>query len=117
MFSAAGKRAKLQGFLPAAFLSMRQKAFFHAIADFGGSEGIYLDCYLQGMFDDTNNRRCQMGTFKTLKTDLESMKTMAELGGILNYFLTEFVNKNIDRFMPDAARKIRAIQKLEKENQ
>ena len=90
---------------------------FHATADFGGSEGIYLDCYLQGIFDDTNNKRCEMGTFKTLKTDLESMKTMAELGGILNFFLTGFVNKNLDRFIPDAARKVQAIQKLEKENE
>lgn len=75
-----------------------------ANANFGVSEGIYLDCYLQGKFNDSGKEYLSIGTVKTLKTDIESMKTMSELGGILNYRLTEFVNQNIESFTPDKER-------------
>jgi len=84
---------------------------FHAIADFGGSEGIYLDCWLKGEFDNSENNSCKMGTFKTLNDDLESMKTMAELGGILNFYLSRFVNQNINCFTPDEELKQQAMYK------
>lgn len=82
---------------------------FHAIADFGGSEGIYLDCWLKGEFDSSGSDYCKMGTFKTLRDDLEGMKIMAELGGILNYFLSRFVNQNINCFTPDGELKQQAM--------
>jgi hypothetical protein len=82
---------------------------FHAIADFGGSEGIYLDCWLKGKFDGSGSDYCKMGTFKTLRDDLEGMKIMAELGGILNYFLSSFVNQNIKCFTPDEELKQQAM--------
>jgi|GEM_PF-1310463 len=82
---------------------------FCGMADFGGSEGIYLDCYLKGKFDKSGDDYCKMGTFKTLNDDLESMKIMAELGGILNFYLSQFVNKNIKSFMPDVELKQQAM--------
>jgi len=82
---------------------------FCGTADFGGSEGIYLDCYLKGKFDNSGNDFCKMGTFKTLNDDLEGMKVMAELGGILNYYLSKFVNQNIKSFMPDEELKQQAM--------
>jgi len=74
-----------------------------------GSEGIYLDCYLKGKFDNSGNDFCKMGTFKTLNDDLEGMRVMAELGGILNYYLSQFVNQNIKSFMPDEELKQQAM--------
>jgi hypothetical protein len=96
--------AILDYFLPEKFSVVRLTNYefdFHALADFGGSEGIYLDCWLAGSFDDTDETRCKMGTFKTLRDDLEGMKIMAELGGILNYHLSRFVNQNINSFSPE----------------
>jgi hypothetical protein len=74
---------------------------FQAVADYGGSEGIFLDCFIKGKFDDSEKRSLKMGTFKTLETDLNAMKTMAELGGILNHFLSGYVNSRIRRFTSD----------------
>jgi len=106
--------AILYYFLPENFKVVRLTNYefdFHAIADFGGSEGIYLDCWLNGEFDSSGETNCKMGTFKTLKVDLESMKVMAELGGILNFYLSRFVNQNINCFMPDGELKQQAMYK------
>ena len=86
---------------------------FNATAQFGGSEGIYIDCYLYGEFTEDERKvynsntgtiekevRRHIGTFKTLKADLDSMKTMGELCGSLVYFASEYVNKNIGRYTP-----------------
>ena len=86
---------------------------FNATAQFGGSEGIYIDCYLSGEFTEDERKiynfntgsvkkeiRRHIGTFKTLKTDLDSMKIMGELCGSLIYFASEYVNKNIGRYTP-----------------
>lgn len=81
---------------------------FQGVADFGGSEGIYLDCWLKWKYD---NFYCKMGTFKTLRDDLEGMKIMAELGGILNFYLSRFVNQNINCFTPDEELKRQAMSR------
>ena len=86
---------------------------FNATAQFGGSEGIYIDCYLYGEFTEDERKiynpntgtaekeiRRHIGTFKTLNTDLDSMKVMGELCGSLVYFASAYVNKNIDRYTP-----------------
>jgi len=86
---------------------------FNATAQFGGSEGIYIDCYLYGEFTEDERKvynhntgtteretRRHIGTFKTLNTDLDSMKVMGELCGVLVYFASEYVNKNIGRYTP-----------------
>ncbi len=114
----AKAEAILDYFLPENFSIVRLTNYefdFHAIADFGGSEGIYLDCWLSGSFDDTEETRCKMGTFKTLRDDLDGMKIMAELGGILNYHLSRFVNENINSFSPDKQLKQLAMHRAAQE--
>lgn len=94
---------------------------FKATAQFGGSEGIYIDCYLVGEYtEDKRTRynsetgqiepetRRHIGTFKTLKDDLESMKIMGELCGALTFYAHEYVNKHLDRYTP--AREIEAAR-------
>lgn len=76
---------------------------FLAVAKFGGSEGIYLDCWLQGSFDENHRDKIQTipcGTFKTLRDDLEAMKVMGELAGSLTYHESQYVNRELDRYSP-----------------
>ena len=76
---------------------------FFAVPSFGGNEGIYLDCYIKGNFDENDSevKTLNCGTFKTLNTDVESMKVMGELGGALTYYASLYVNQNIDRYTPE----------------
>lgn len=74
---------------------------FVPIVNFG-SEGIYLDCYLKGKFDESGRHSLRVGTLKTLERSLEAAKIMAELGGALLYHENQYVNKNIHRFTPQA---------------
>ncbi len=66
---------------------------------YGGSEGIYLDIYIDGYdYNEKEHYRRHIGTFKTLYEDNASMRTMALL---LADFVTEgtrFVNEFIDDF-------------------
>lgn len=71
---------------------------FVPITKFGGSEGIYTDCYLQGKFDDSGKTKCKIGTFKTLNTDLGSFLAMSQLGGAMSYYVGKYININIDRY-------------------
>jgi len=73
---------------------------FIAIVNFGGSEGIYLDCYLRGKFDESGRYQLNVGTIKTLRRDLEAMKLMGELGGILTYYADRYVNQHLHRYTP-----------------
>ena len=87
---------------------------FFATAQFGGSEGIYIDCYLRGEYTETERKFINyardgaletetvrsIGTFKTLKDDLESFKVMGELCGALMFYAHKYVNANIDRYTP-----------------
>ncbi len=68
--------------------------------NFGGSEGIYIDCYIEGKFDDSENTRLKCGTYKTLNDDLIAMQIMGELAGALTYYNRQYVNKEIDRYTP-----------------
>lgn len=70
---------------------------------FGSNEGIYLDCWLEGTLSDTQiskSERILCGVFKSLNTDLESVQTLAELGGSLTYYAKKYVNKELKRFYP-----------------
>jgi len=71
--------------------------------NFGGSEGIYLDCYIEGTFSEGKNdnkvERLSCGTFKTLEESLEAMKIMGKLAD-LTYFASKYVNREIDRYIP-----------------
>lgn len=83
---------------------------FIAEVQFGGNEGIYIDCSLHGsfteetqkanfsMFDKAQYIHC--GTYKTLDDSLEAMKIMGELAGTLTYFANQYVNSNLDRYTP-----------------
>ncbi len=66
-----------------------------------GSEGIYIDCYLKGKFDESGRSSLHVGSLKTLERDLESEKIMGELCGILHYYENQYVNEHLHRYTPD----------------
>ncbi len=70
-----------------------------AVPNFGSSEGIYVDCFIQGDFG-SEKKTLPLGTMKTLEVSLDACKTMGEVCGILLYHESEYVSKNIYRFMP-----------------
>lgn len=67
---------------------------------FGGSEGIYIDCYLSGEFADHKTKPLKVGTIKTLNTDLEACKRMGELCGVLMYHEGKYVGSHLELFTP-----------------
>lgn len=86
--------------------------------NFGGSEGIYLDCYIEGCFRENNaerkTERLSCGTFKTLDESLDAMKIMGELAGSLTYFASQYVNKELDRYTPTAQREAEEKRRAER---
>lgn len=70
--------------------------------DYGGSEGIYLDLWIEFFADD---EKCVsgLGTFKTLRTDNEAMHIMANL--LADFIVEEYayVNANLDDFTWEGA--------------
>ena len=86
--------------------------------NFGGSEGIYLDCYIEGCFRESNaerkTERLSCGTFKTLDESLDAMKIMGELAGSLTYFASQYVNKELDRYTPPAQREAEEKRRAER---
>jgi hypothetical protein len=67
--------------------------------DYGGSEGIYLDVFVKGICDETENTIVlPLGTFKTLQTSEDAMVEMGKLAGLFTFALSRFVNQNIDDF-------------------
>ena len=71
--------------------------------NFGGSEGIYIDCSLRGKFDESGRKSTDIGTLKTLDTDLDACKVMGELCGVLLYHESKYVNENLYLFDSDAS--------------
>ena len=59
----------------------------------GGSEGIYVDVYLEG-----RTYSIKLGTFKTLKDDYESWGIMAKLMADFQWECTVFINNHIEEF-------------------
>ena len=62
--------------------------------DYGGSEGIYRDLWIEYYGEDSNKQRSSLGTIKTLREDDEAMHIMANL---LADFVTQqrrFANAN-----------------------
>ena len=73
--------------------------------DFGGSEGIYIEAWLNGYLDESGHtQRLHFGTIKTLERDLAVMKIMGEACGILQYYASDYLNKNLSRYEPDPAK-------------
>lgn len=65
--------------------------------DYGGSEGIYLDLWVE-FYEDGEKKMYDIGTFKTLLDGQEAMRTMAQL---LADFVAEqrrYVNEHLDEF-------------------
>ena len=65
-----------------------------------GSEGIYIDCYLKGKFDESGRSSVHVGTLKTLRRDLDAEKIMGELCGVLHYYADQYVNRNLRLYTP-----------------
>lgn len=85
---------------------------------FGGNEGIYLDCYAEGRIQpECEKKRWHLGTYKTLATSLSAMQTLGALGGSLTYFASEYLWENDKRFLSDRDLRIRALQKRQKEKE
>ena len=70
--------------------------------DFGASEGIYVDLYMDGKFDATGQKLFRLAVFKTLRTDLEACRLMGELCGMLLYHGRDYLDENIHRYTPKA---------------
>lgn len=69
--------------------------------NYGGSEGIYLDVYLQGRvsIDEEDEKITGMGIFKTLRTDDEAMHQMAKLEADFILSLSKYMNTHLDEFI------------------
>ena len=81
---------------------------------FGGSEGIYLDCYAEGRIQpECEKKRWHLGTYKTLETSLSAMQTL----GALTYFASEYLWENGERFLSNRDLRIRALQKRQKKEE
>ena len=74
---------------------------FWAVVSPGSSEGIYIDCYLEGRFDQSASTRCHAGTIKTLREDVDAYRIMGALTGYLTVYAHKYVNENLDRYKPD----------------
>lgn len=71
-----------------------------AVPSFGGSEGIYMDCFIRGDFGSPKNT-LSLGTMKTLENSLDACKVMGELCGVLLYHESRYANQNLHLFMPE----------------
>lgn len=78
-----------------------------------GSEGIYIDCYLKGKFDESGRSSVHVGTLKTLRRDLDAEKIMGELCGVLHFYENQYVNQNLQRYTPDKELKAAYQRQLE----
>lgn len=88
---------------------------FVPVISFGGSEGIYVDLYLDGDFDGSGFKQTKIGVFKTLRTDLDACRLMGQLCGVLMYHESDYVNKNLHRYTPKAQLEAEYLRKLKKE--
>lgn len=79
-----------------------------------GSEGIYIDCYLKGKFDESGRCSLHVGTLKTLRRDLDAAKIMGELCGVLIHHDAEYVNANLHRYTPQKELEAEYRRQLEK---
>jgi len=61
------------------------------------SEGIYIDCWLAGEFDNSDKTTIGVGTVKTLERSQEAMMIMGELSGLLTWVAGDYLQKQICR--------------------
>lgn len=85
---------------------------------FGGSEGIYLDCYAEGRIQpESPEKRWEIGTYKTLGTSLSAMQIFGALGGALTYYGRKYLMENIGRFLSDRELRVRCLKQRQKEKE
>ena len=77
-----------------------------AVPSFGGSEGIYLDVYLEGWncFERVpadHKVKIKLATAKTLKCSLKTMEAMGKLAADIIWYGNEIANKYIYAFAPE----------------
>ena len=65
--------------------------------DYGSSEGVYLDLWLEIDKDD-KTIKAELGTFKTLLEDYPAMEAMGKLLAGFIFEGRKYVNKNLDNF-------------------
>jgi len=70
---------------------------FHAAINYPCSEGIYIDCWLRGDFDNSPRKEISMGTVKTLNDSKEAMLLMGELCGLLTWTAFEVIEEQVHR--------------------
>lgn len=87
---------------------------FVPVISFGGSEGIYVDLYLDGDCDGGGFKRTELGVFKTLRDDLDACRLMGQLCGVLMYHGVDYVNKNLHRYTPQRELETEYLRKLKK---
>lgn len=88
---------------------------FEAIVNYGGSEGIYIDCCLRGKFDESGRSVLHVGTLKTLRRDLEALQIMGELCGTLTYYANQYVSQNLHRYTPNEQLELELVDIMRRE--
>lgn len=74
--------------------------------NYGGSEGIYLDCSISGVFDlSGEDKELHIGTLKTLDDSVDAMIAGGAACGALTAMIRRIVNANYDAFLPKNHRK------------
>ena len=85
---------------PAAVLTDYRFSFWPEL-NFGGQEGLYIDCVLYGTFDGSGRDRLHIGTIRTAATDRDTCLMMGGLTGALLYYGKTYLDANICRYTPD----------------
>lgn len=68
--------------------------------DYGGSEGIYLSHFIEGQlnFEQKDLKRVEVGCYKTLLTDDESMRKMGILAANITLATYKYLSSHLDDF-------------------
>lgn len=66
--------------------------------NFGGSEGIYLDLWLEGDVGNGKAEQVGLGTYKTLLDDKDAFKAMSVLNAEFVFAVRAFVEEHMDDF-------------------
>ena len=70
---------------------------FMAAISWPASEGVYVECWLCGDFDNSGRQKIDMGTIKTLEDSKEALILMGELTGLLIWVAGEVLQQQMDR--------------------
>lgn len=88
---------------------------FEAIVNYGGSEGVYIDCHLRGKFDESGRSVLHVGTLKTLRHNLEALQIMGELCGTLTYYANQHISQNLHRYTPNEQLELELVDIIRRE--